>query len=141
MTSTSVRTLDPQLDAVATRLVEFLRTGAAPDGLFAADMFCDLTIPTWRLQADDAAGAIGLRSMGHPWPGEVTTRRLDPIPGGFLIEVEERWLDGGDAWYCRELIRADVRDGAIVELSVYCTGDWDSARVAEHAAAVTLIRP
>ena len=25
--------------------------------------------------------------------------------------------------------------------TVYCTGDWDQARQAEHAAAVTLIRP
>jgi hypothetical protein len=33
-----------------------------------------------------------------------------------------------------------VTDGAIAELTVYCTGDWDQARQAEHTAAVTLIR-
>ena len=48
---------------------------------------------------------------------------------------------GGEQWYCRELIRADVSEQGITELAVYCTGDWDSARVAEHAAAVSLIRP
>ena len=39
------------------------------------------------------------------------------------------------------MIRVAVADGAIAELTVYCTGDWDQARQAEHAAAVTLIRP
>jgi len=39
------------------------------------------------------------------------------------------------------LFRADVSDGAISQLTVYCTGDWDRARVAEHAAAVRLLRP
>jgi len=38
------------------------------------------------------------------------------------------------------LIRADIADGSISELSVYCTGDWDSARVARHANEVALIR-
>ena len=39
------------------------------------------------------------------------------------------------------LIRADVADGAIAVLAVYCTGDCDQATQAEHAAAVTLLRP
>ena len=29
-----------------------------------------------------------------------------------------------------------IVDGAITEITVYCTGDWDRARVAEHASAV-----
>ena len=41
----------------------------------------------------------------------------------------------------REMARADISDDGITELSVYCTGDWDTATRAEHAAAVTLIRP
>ena len=36
---------------------------------------------------------------------------------------------------------ADISDAGITQLSVYCTGDWDAERRAEHAAAVTLIRP
>jgi len=39
------------------------------------------------------------------------------------------------------MARADVEDGSISELSVYCTGDWDTERVAEHQAAVSLLRP
>ena len=64
----------------------------------------------------------------------------NPRPG-FVLEVEESWHDRGEDWYCRELFRADVTDGRISSLSVYCTGDWDAARVAEHRTAVHLLRP
>jgi hypothetical protein len=67
--------------------------------------------------------------------------RFDPTPTGFVLEVEEAWDAGGEHWTCRELFRADIGDEGITQLSVYCTGDWDAARRAEHAAAVTLIRP
>ena len=39
------------------------------------------------------------------------------------------------------MMRAEVAGGQIAGLTVYCTGDWDQARQAEHAAAITLLRP
>ena len=133
-TGTDVRT-------TADLLVGFLETGTAPAGLFDPDVFLDFTMPTWRLQALGVRDAVTLRRAGHPTPGRVPRSRLDPTPTGFVLEVEETWEDGGDSWYCRELFRADVGPAGITALSVYCTGDWTSARVAEHARAVTLIRP
>jgi hypothetical protein len=82
-----------------------------------------------------------VRKEGHPGPGTVTRWRADPTASGFVLEFEERWSAEGQQWYAREMIRADVTDGAIAGLTVYCTGDWDEARQAEHAAAVSLIRP
>ena len=32
-------------------------------------------------------------------------------------------------------------DGSITAITVYCTGDWSPATIAEHRAAVTLLRP
>jgi len=124
-------------------LLAFLESSGADvaPNLFADDVFVDFTSPTWRLQTQGVAGVVGLRQGGHPWPGRVPRSRVDRTTTGFVIEVEETWEAGGDTWYCRELMRADVTDGAISEISIYCTGDWDSARVAEHAAAETLIRP
>ena len=43
--------------------------------------------------------------------------------------------------YSREMARADVVDGAISAVSVYCTGDWDEALQARHAREVALLRP
>jgi hypothetical protein len=127
----------------AQGLIDFLESSGAvvPAGLFRNDVFVDFTSPTWRLQAQGVDAAAAMRRAGHPWPGRVPRSRLDRTENGFVLEVEETWEADGDSWYCRELFRADVVNGAIGELSIYCTGDWDSARVAEHAAAVTLIRP
>ena len=126
---------------LADKLVQFLETNEAPDGLFADSAFMDLTLPRWRLQEQGRDRLVGTRRESHPVVGSTRPVRFDPTASGFLLEIEERWFDGGEDWYCRELIRCDVEDGSIAELSVYCTGDWDQARVAEHAAAVTLLRP
>jgi hypothetical protein len=123
------------------KLIAFLETGTAPSGLFTPDVFCDFTMPQWRLQAQGADQVIGLRRAGHPGPGRVPRSRLDATATGFVLEVEENWDADGESWYCRELFRADVCDGAICQLSVYCTGDWDTALVARHADAVPLLRP
>lgn len=127
--------------ASADQLISFLETGTAAPGLFARDVLLDFTMPTWRLQARGAEDSVALRRAGHPAPGRVPRSRLEATPTGFVLEVEETWEDGGDRWYCRELFRADVGPEGITELAVYCTGDWDTARVAEHARQVTLIRP
>jgi hypothetical protein len=126
---------------LAAKLIEFLETGSAPEGLFTADAFCDFTMPQWRLQAQGAGDIIRMRQSGHPGPGRVPRTRFDPTATGFVLEVEEEWEAGGESWYCRELFRADVAGGAIAQISVYCTGDWDRARVAQHRETVPLLRP
>ena len=126
---------------LAEKFVAFLETGDVPAGLFAPDVFCDFTMPTWRLQAQGAEESLALRSGGHPGPSQVVRSRFDPTPTGFVLEVEEAWDDDGGHWYCRELFRADVGAAGITDLAVYCTGDWDEAQVAQHARSVTLIRP
>ncbi|HEU5038595.1 MAG TPA: hypothetical protein VFT70_16435 [Nocardioides sp.] len=126
---------------LADKLVRFLETNVPPDGLFADDLFTDFTMPLWRLQAEGREAGVRLRSNGHPGGGRVPRARLDDTSTGFLLEVEEEWEDRGQTWYCRELLRCDVTDGAVSQLSVYCTGDWDEATVARHAEAVTLSRP
>jgi len=132
---------EPTYRDSAARLIEFLETGTAPQGLFTSDAFCDFTMPQWRLQAQGEANIIRLRRRGHPGPGRVPRSRFDTTGTGFVLEVEEEWEQDGESWYCRELFRADVADGAIRDLSVYCTGDWDRALVAKHRETVRLLRP
>jgi hypothetical protein len=122
------------------RLIEFLETGLVPDGLLAPEVFLDLSLPLWRVQTATAQEAIAVRAGGHPFPGQIRVERLSQTDTGFAIEFEERWQHEGQNWYCREMIRADVVDDTIVEMAVYCTGDWDEARQREHASAVQLLR-
>jgi hypothetical protein len=125
---------------LAGKLILFLETGNVPDGLFTADVFCDFTLPQWRLQARGIEDVVALRKAGHPVPGRVPRSRFDVTTTGFVLEVEEQWDQDGETWYCRELMRADLSAGGISQLSVYCTGDWDAARVARHAREVSLVR-
>jgi hypothetical protein len=122
-------------------LIRYLETGVAPDGLFAPDVFADLSLPHWRIQTGTAEELLAVRTKDHPFPGEVRVERAERTGHGFTIEFEERWDHDGQRWYSREMIRADVVDGRITEMSVFCTGDWDEARQREHAKAVRLIRP
>jgi hypothetical protein len=130
----------PMIDTVVKKFVKFLETGETA-GVFTDDVFTDFTLPRWRLQAEGAEASIALRRRGHPGPGTVPRWRCEPTPNGFALELEERWRQDGQEWYCREMFLADIRDGAISKLSVYCTGDWDEARVKEHAQNVQLSRP
>ncbi|WP_371402176.1 hypothetical protein OHA10_30270 [Kribbella sp. NBC_00662] len=137
MTTVAVRA-----DASVARLVEWLETGTAPDGTFAADCLTDLSLPHWRLQFDGGAATVAGRRELHPYPGVVRVERVDRTERGFVIAFEERWRHEGQNWYCREQIAGDVNAaGEITELRVYCTGDWDEAVQARHAAEITLLRP
>jgi hypothetical protein len=126
---------------LAAHLVEFFETGLPPAGLLTGDVFCDLTSPRWRDQAQGVGAVVALRQRGHPGPSRVRRTRCDPTPNGFVLELEEEWEDGSETWYSRELVRADVASGAIAELAVYCTGDWDRSRRNQHAREVRLLRP
>jgi len=93
-------------------------------------------------------GPDGVKHDLLPMPWNARTRVHEyggksylPLPDGFVFEFEERWNSEGQQWYAREMMRIEVAEGTIAEVTVYCTGDWDQARQAEHAAAVTLIRP
>lgn len=129
-------------DAVADRFVRWMETGDGAEKVFAPDVFGDVTLPQWRLQAATADDLIAIRTGGHPCPGSVRVERLDPTPSGWVMQIEERWTDEhGAPWYCREIFRADVADGLISDFAIYCCGDWDEATVRRHAAEVTLLRP
>jgi len=39
---------------LSEKLIRFLETGDVPEGLFRPDVFLDLTMPTWRVQAASA---------------------------------------------------------------------------------------
>jgi hypothetical protein len=132
---------DEEATILAARFIVFLETGAVPDRLFAPNVFCDFTLPKWRLQSEGIDGLVALRKAGHPGPGKIPRWRCDATAKGFVFEFEERWEQDGKDWYSREVARADVTNGMISALSVYCTGDWDADHRAKHAASVRLIRP
>ena len=140
-TQADVRADERRSHALAEQFIAFLETGDTAPGLFAPDVFCDFTMPTWRLQSSGIEGLVAMRKEGHPGPSRVPRWRFDPTPTGFVLEFEEDWEWDGERWTAREMVRADVTAEGISQMAVYCTGDWDTACRDEHAAAVTLLRP
>lgn len=143
MTS-QAQTLSDVVHSSVARFVQFLESSGTdtPEETFAPHVFCDLTFPQWRVQLVGAAELVNARQRMHPQPGTVRLEQVTGDERGYAVKLEERWRDGGQQWYCREgFICLLDEDGRIEDLTLYCTGDWSEARVREHAAAVTLIRP
>jgi hypothetical protein len=140
-TTTSTTGVPAHVQASVDRFVAFLETGAT-EGLFAPDVFADITLPHWRVQVQGADETIAGKNGLHPPGGRTRVEKVLVGEHGYALKVEERWADDQGSWYCREAFLCDLDDqGRITELSVYCTGDWDEAAVARHAEAVTLLRP
>jgi len=140
MTATTTE-IPSLVQASVDRFVAFLETGATA-GVFADDVFADITLPRWRVQAQGAQQVIESKNGFHPPSGRTRVEKVLAGEHGYTIKVEERWEDDGQQWYCREAFLCDLDDaGLITELSVYCTGDWDVAAVTAHAETVTLMRP
>jgi hypothetical protein len=137
-------TLAPVVQASVDRWRVFLETSGqiVPEGLFAEDVFSDLTFPHWRLQTSDADSLVHVRQASHPQPGKVRVEKVSGDERGYSMKIEERWLDGGQDWYCREGFLCELNEaGEVTEFSLYCTGDWDEHRQAQHARTVALVRP
>jgi hypothetical protein len=138
----AVALVDPQtVDRLSLEMVTFLETGTPPEGLFAPDVFCDFSLPQWRMQTQGVEEVTDLRRAAHPGLSHVVRWRVNPTDQGFVFEFEERWNQDGEHWYARELLLARVREGSVSELAVYCTGDWDQARQDQHQREVKLLRP
>jgi hypothetical protein len=131
----------PGTDRVVAGVIQWLETGVAPEGLLADDCFADLTVPLWRVQAGSAPDLLALRRSVHGFPGQVHVHRVDRTDHGFTMEFVERWQHEGQRWYAREMLRADVVDDRIVDMAIYCTGDWDEELQERHRRDVRLIRP
>jgi hypothetical protein len=136
---TTAPTTAPQPPAVRG-FIRFLETGDS-DGVFAPDVVCDFNFPYARAQKTTVDAVIALRRSEHPGPTQVRVERLDPTSSGWVLQFEERWERGGERWYARVLLRADVQDGRIVELAVYDTGDWDEAKQREMAVEERALGP
>ena len=67
--------------------------------------------------------------------------RTVPTVSGFVTEHEEHHYVGGQDYTARRLWLCQVRDGRIAEAVGYCSGEWDAALRARHAAEAPMIRP
>jgi hypothetical protein len=122
------------------RLADVFRT-AEVGTVLTDDVFLDGHPPLWRFQLQGRdTFAAWLRGYS-PDGADITVVRTIPTATGFVTELVGRHDEHGEEITDRKIVLAEVRDGRISELTVYCSGDWDAALRARHAAETELLRP
>ena len=58
-----------------------------------------------------------------------------------MTEHVEHQVVEGDELTARRMWLCEVRDGRIAEVVGYCSGEWDEALRARHAAEAPMLRP
>jgi hypothetical protein len=130
---------DALAQELSERLADVFRTADAGDVL-ADDIFLDGNPPLWRfqLQGRDAFDAWIKSFMPHG--ADTTVVRTIPTATGFVSEFTGRHEDDGQVITDRKILLAGVRAGRIGELTIYCSGDWNTELRARHDAETQLIR-
>ncbi|MBA3286446.1 MAG: hypothetical protein H0U21_00270 [Acidimicrobiia bacterium] len=132
---------DDTAERLSARFGSVFEMFDAGEDLVAPDAFFDLNMPVWRFQLVGAAGfATQLRTIAR---GTVTVKVLRTVrtASGFVHEHEERQDTGEEVYSARRLWLCEVRDGRIVEVVGYCSGEWDEELRARHALEAPMVRP
>jgi hypothetical protein len=129
------------MERLSERFAGVFQTQEAGEEVFTPDVFFDLNMPVWRFQlVGPEAFATQLRKIVE---GDVRMNILRTVPtiSGFVTEHEEHQEVDGQDLTARRLWLCEVRDGRIAEAVCYCSGQWDEALRARHAAEAPMIRP
>lgn len=132
--------VDRTVDRLADALVRVLENGEGAGELFAPDAFFDLNVPAWRFLVQHPEAFVDWWHEEVDRKGKVTVSRLARTTAGFVVETEIEFPHQGRDLIARQILLAEVVDGRISELVVFCTGDWDPETRARHVAEAPMIR-
>lgn len=121
-------------------MVHVLETGEGAAEVFAPDAVFDLNVPAWRFQVRGAAAFDEWWHQEVQHRGRVTVGRSAATSSGFVLEVSIEFEFERQELYARQLILADVSDGRVTNVVLYCTGDWDAGTRARQAVEAPMIR-
>lgn len=130
---------DAVVQELSERLADVFRTAQATDVL-ADDVFLDGNPPLWRFQLQGRDTFDAWIKSFMPDGADTTVVRTIPTVTGFVTEFTGRHDQDGLEITDRKILLAEVCDGRITELTVYCSGDWDTDLRARHAVETQLIR-
>src|SRR5262245_30439615 len=131
---------DARAQELSERPADVFRTADARDVL-SDDIFLDGHPPFWRFQLRGRDMFDTWIKSFMPYGADTTVVRTIPTVSGFVSEFVGHHEDDGEEITDRKVLLAEVRDGRIAELTIYCSGDWNSELRARHAAETQLIRP
>ncbi len=121
---------------IAESFVRTVETNATGD-VFADDVFADINVPEWRFQMQGRRSIETWLASEQPDGCVVSSWRTDATEHGALVEVVQQLGDQ----IARNLHRLEVRDGKIVEWTMYCTGVWSAETQEQQRREAPMIRP
>ena len=140
MTATTTLPIDDgTAQELSERVADVFRTGEVDDVL-TDDVFLDGHPPFWRFQLQGRDALSTWLSGYTPAGVDTTVVRTVPTATGFVTELVGRHDQNGEEMTDRKIVLCEVRGGQVSELTVYCSGDWDAALRARHAAEAPMIR-
>jgi hypothetical protein len=128
-------------ERLSERFAEVFQTLDAGEGLFSPDVFFDLNMPVWRFQLQGPSAFASQLKRITRGDVRIDVLRTVPTSAGFATEHEEHQAVDGQDLTARRLWLCQVQDGRIAEAIGYCSGEWDAALRARHAAEAPMIRP
>jgi hypothetical protein len=131
---------DAEAQELSERLADVFRTADAGD-LLTDEVFLDGNPPFWRFQLQGRDAFNGWIKSFMPHGADTTVVRTIPTAAGFVTEFAGCHDQDGEEITDRKILVAQMRDGRIAELTIYCSGDWTGELRARHAAETQLIRP
>ncbi len=127
---------ETQTTTAVDRFTAAIETGVrVEDGVFAADAVVDATVPNWRWTIRGAEAIADTFAGWFADPGRFESLRRSPLADGELLEFTLSWQENRVPHACHQAHRLTLRDGSIVEDTVYCGGRWPAALLAEMAEA------
>jgi ketosteroid isomerase-like protein len=141
MSPLEVTTLDDATaQELSERLADVFRTADVGDVL-TDDVFLDGHPPLWRFQLQGRETFAAWLADYSPEGADVTVVRTVPTVNGFVAEFVGSHVENSEVLADRKIVLCDVRDGQIAELTIYCSGDWDTELRTRHAAEAPILRP
>jgi hypothetical protein len=129
------------LNALSRRFANVFEDPSSAEDVLAVDVFFDLNMPVWRMQLQGAGAFAAQLQVINEGDVRINVLRTVPTASGFVSEHEEHQDVGGQDVTARRLWLCEVSNGSIVEAIGYCSGEWDEALRARHAAEAPMIRP
>jgi hypothetical protein len=104
-------------------------------GVFHPDAVVDATVPNWRMTIRGAGAIADALAGWYADPGRFETLRRLPLPEGELLEFTLTWQENGVPHACHQAHVLTLREGHIVEDTVFCGGRWPAGLLAQMAEA------
>jgi hypothetical protein len=104
--------------------------------VFSADVFCDINVPEWRFQMQGVDAVAAWLKGEQPDGSEVPSWRSDATDNGVIVELAQKTGDE----ISRNMHRLEVRDGKVVEWTMYCTGVWSVETQEKQRREAPMIR-